>query len=123
MLAFTVLLFLTPSLALARPSRSASAQLNSIPIVFRVNPPNPSLATTASPSELGQLDAPNFGQSCEFQDAYKTCGDFFHLATGVDHALFCSPAGVCAGTGAACGGNESCGAGAFFPFSEEKRRS
>jgi len=59
-----------------------------------------------------QDDSPNFGAACSFEDRFKTCGDYFDEASGVDHGLFCSPAGICGGKGAACGATEACGDGA-----------
>jgi len=58
-------------------------------------------------------DAPNFGAPCAFdrERAFLTCGDWLDRSSGVDHGLFCSPAGVCAGEGAVCGTSEGCGQG------------
>ncbi|GAA5912065.1 hypothetical protein JCM6882_002023 [Rhodosporidiobolus microsporus] len=58
-----------------------------------------------------QEDEPNFGEACAFEATFSTCGNFFEPSTGVDHGLFCSPSGVCAGKGAACGATEACSEG------------
>jgi hypothetical protein len=92
----------------ARPSPSV--------VVHLVDPASPS--TSSLPSALTDEgdeaeDAPNFGQPCQFESVFQTCGDVYDEASGLDHGLFCSPAGVCGGRGAACGATEACGEGAF----------
>jgi hypothetical protein len=76
-----------------------------------IQPPQPSIHLTFADDD--QLDEPNFGASCQFVNTFMTCGDYFDKTTAVDHGLFCSPVGVCAGKGAACGSSEACGEGAL----------
>lgn len=60
-------------------------------------------------SELHFADSPNFGRPCDFKaGAFLSCGDYFDAASEIDHGLFCSPRGICAGKGAACGATEAC---------------
>ncbi|GAA5898545.1 hypothetical protein JCM8208_004693 [Rhodotorula glutinis] len=100
----------------SRPSRGANPSV----VVRIVDPSAPSSAKMAPsmgwyPAEDAldpvQDDSPNFGAACSFDNPFKTCGDFFDEASGVDHGLFCSPSGVCGGKGAACGATEACGDG------------
>ncbi|GAA5978997.1 hypothetical protein JCM10908_002765 [Rhodotorula pacifica] len=59
-----------------------------------------------------QTDSPNFGRVCDFSaGAFLSCGDYFDAESKIDHGLFCSPAGVCAGKGAVCGATEACAQG------------
>ena len=62
-----------------------------------------------------QADSQNFGKACSNAGI---CGDFFDGK--VDHALFCSPAGVCAGRGSICGTDAACSEGTlsfnFLPY-------
>ncbi|KWU45811.1 hypothetical protein RHOSPDRAFT_32742 [Rhodotorula sp. JG-1b] len=60
-------------------------------------------------SEYHFTDSPNFGRACDFgAGAFRSCGDYFDAESEIDHGLFCSPAGICAGKGAACGATEAC---------------
>lgn len=107
-------------LASARIERRAAVQIRQLPkqgvlpiIIHHVDPAAPSIsqqAVFAGEEHDLQLDEPNFGSTCVYSasNPYNTCGDYFAEETGVDHGLFCSPAGVCAGKGAACGSTESC---------------
>ncbi|KAL8280954.1 hypothetical protein RQP46_006633 [Phenoliferia psychrophenolica] len=82
-------------------------------IVFQVEPDSAFARPDPIFAEILSVDNPNFGSACQFvaSATYLTCGDYLHLATGVDHALFCSPRGVCAGELAACGSDEACDEG------------
>ena len=115
------------TLALAAPSpplRSPSANTGSIlPLVFQVDPgtafsrPAPIYAT------INEVDDARFGEACNYggaSSAYLPCGDFLQLSTGIDHALFCSPLGVCAGEMAACGSDDACDEGTSFWRSSRK---
>lgn len=65
-------------------------------------------------SEYHFTDSPNFGRACDFgAGAFRSCGDYFDAESEIDHGLFCSPAGICAGKGAACGATEACLEGEF----------
>ena len=57
-----------------------------------------------------QGDNQNFGKVCRLAETESsTCGDYFDGR--VDHALFCSPIGICAGRGAICGTDAACNTG------------
>lgn len=57
-----------------------------------------------------QGDNRNFGKACRLAETESsTCGDYFDGR--VDHALFCSPVGICAGRGAICGTDAACNTG------------
>ncbi|GAA6047986.1 hypothetical protein JCM3770_006457 [Rhodotorula araucariae] len=108
-------------IAASRPDPAqAAVRANPSVIVHVVDPAQPSTSTVVMaqsmawyPAEDDQVqdDAPNFGRLCSYDEPFKTCGDFFDEASGVDHGLFCSPTGVCGGKGAACGATEACGDG------------
>ncbi|BGP37244.1 hypothetical protein JCM10449v2_001149 [Rhodotorula kratochvilovae] len=103
------------------PTRAAHRANPSV-VVHVVDPARPSTSSVVMAQSMGwypaedeldqvQDDAPNFGRQCSYDEPFKTCGDFFDEVSGVDHGLFCSPAGVCGGKGAACGATEACGDG------------
>lgn len=74
----------------------------------------PSMLAEADEAEDDQEDKANFGAPCTFEPhSFRTCGDFYDEVSGVDHGLFCSPSGICAGKGAACGASEACDDGAL----------
>lgn len=77
-------------------------------IIHHVDPASPSQPAQSVLMSDEQLDEPNFGGRCDFTSTFATCGDYFSEETGVDHGLFCSPSGICAGKGAACGSTEAC---------------
>ena len=118
---FLSLLLSAAPLASARVERRAIVQARQPPkqavlpvIIHRVDPAPPSVSAQSvlagEEDQDSQLDEPNFGCSCQYSPSnpYNTCGDYFAEETGVDHGLFCSPSGICAGLGAACGSTESC---------------
>ncbi|POY73560.1 hypothetical protein BMF94_3498 [Rhodotorula taiwanensis] len=100
-------------------------------VVHVVDPSSPSTsfvaaASTASPSHaftdtiseddeevMGDSDwsdSPNFGLKCDYAASgpYGSCGDYLDRESQVDHGLFCSPSGICAGKNAVCGQTEAC---------------
>ncbi|KAI5478532.1 hypothetical protein MNV49_005068 [Pseudohyphozyma bogoriensis] len=107
-----------PSVRSLRSPSSSSSNNNSnpinrstLPLVFHVDPSRPDEPAPLSAAIGDAFDTPDFGARCEFVKPYVTCGDYFEPRTGLDHALFCSPDGVCAGKGAACGSSEACAEG------------
>ena len=92
-------------------------QQRSLPIVFRVNPynvenPEPLSYSSAEESEIKPKDEPNFGRLCDPADGpHNSCGNYFDSITGIDHTLFCSKEGICAGWGSMCISSEACGEG------------
>ncbi|GAA6015622.1 hypothetical protein JCM10207_008147 [Rhodosporidiobolus poonsookiae] len=110
--------------ALARPNPSV--------VVAVVDPASPSTSNIVDAAALSsrasfddddedvQEDAPNFGAACTFESTYTTCGDFFDEESELDHGLFCSPAGVCGGKGAACGASEACSDGLICNLSSHR---
>lgn len=105
-------------------------------VVHVVDPSSPStsfiaaVASTASPSHATQdtvdeqdeeatgesdwSDSPNFGLKCDYaaDGPFRSCGDYLDRESQVDHGLFCSPSGICAGKNAVCGATEACMPGA-----------
>lgn len=119
--AFSVLLLASASSA-HRGGRPEPQTGSTLPLVFHVDPAHPDLPAPEH-YQIGQLDSPSFGAKCTFKDAYATCGDYFDLKQGVDHALFCSPRGICAGEGAACGASDACDMGKPFLLERRVKRS
>ncbi|GAA5826223.1 hypothetical protein JCM11251_007214 [Rhodosporidiobolus azoricus] len=106
-----------------RPNRTQKGQqaqrANPSVVVRVVDPASPStarldssgLADIVYEEDDEQEDEPRFGEACTFEATFSTCGNYFEAMSGVDHGLFCSPSGVCAGKGAACGASEACSEG------------
>jgi hypothetical protein len=131
--------------ALAVEQKGIARSANPFVVVHVVDPLAPSTSLVAAPTPLAMAeedaeqddaadddedaseyhftDSPNFGRPCDFgAGAFRSCGDYFDAESEVDHGLFCSPAGICAGKGAACGATEACLEGellssllSFFP--------
>ncbi|KAL8292460.1 hypothetical protein RQP46_001072 [Phenoliferia psychrophenolica] len=98
--------------AVVQTSPQTGSQLPTI--TFQLDPQMAFSHPAPAKAVVLDVDHPVFGTPCDFvhNAPYLTCGDYLHLPTGVNHALFCSPrAGVCAGDGAACGSSEACDEG------------
>ena len=117
--------------ALAAGKEGVARSANPSVVVHVVDPLAPSTSPVAVPTALAMAeedaeqddaadddedtsayyftDSPNFGRACDFgAGAFRSCGDYFDAESEIDHGLFCSPAGICAGKGAACGATEAC---------------
>lgn len=120
--------------ALAVEQKGNARSANPSVVVHLVDPsaPSTSLVAAATPLAMAEqdteqdatadadgdtsayhfADSPNFGRSCDFKaGTFLSCGDYFDAASEIDHGLFCSPRGICAGKGAACGATEACAEG------------
>ncbi|SCZ91696.1 BZ3500_MvSof-1268-A1-R1_Chr5-1g07613 [Microbotryum saponariae] len=61
-----------------------------------------------------------FEKPCIFVTTFLTCADYFSVEEGLDHAVFCSPDGICGGKGAACGANQACARGLTCDYQKHR---
>ncbi|SGZ08754.1 BQ5605_C030g10814 [Microbotryum silenes-dioicae] len=85
------------------PAHHLSAESNRAPARSYSTPRSRPTAATDLHDNHSVFETP-----CTFVTTFLTCGDYFSVEEGLDHAVFCSPDGICGGKGAACGANQAC---------------